>query len=158
MAVDFREAQPPASLETIATVESALNIRLPEDYRRFLQHYNGGYLHENFLPPDGEASARYLYSAGPNDDEDIGDLESKAHEYSSEEPRNDHVLRPGFLPIGEDDGSNILLLSMSGDDSGAVYFYFHDVPEELGAYIRVADSFEEFFERLRPAEEMDLTT
>lgn len=157
MAVGFSRSQGPAHPGAIEQVESRLGIELPQDYRRFLQTTNGGVPKSNFLPPEANASARYLYSAGPNDDEYLEDLESIAHLYSADGEVDDETL-PGFLPIGEDDGSNLVCLKVTGEDYGAVYFWSHEMSEPEQAYTRIADSFEEFFDRLRPDSEMDRTT
>jgi hypothetical protein len=155
VAVGFDQAFPPASPEEIERVESELEVELPDDYREFLQRQNGGDLEENFLPPEADASARYLYSAGPNDDDDIDDLVSAATFYSPDSPA-DPEIDPDYLPIGEDDGGNVVCLKVRGDDRGAVYFWTHDALEGTDPFDRLADSFDEFFEALRPIEELDL--
>lgn len=156
MAVGFEDPFPAATPEQIDQVEAVLDVRLPEDYRRFLQRHNGGDLKENFLPPEADASARYLYSAGPNDDEFIYDLVSAATFYSPDSP-SDPEIDPQYLPIGEDDGGNVICLKVRGEDRGAVYFWSHDAFANTDPLKRLTDSFEDFFEALRPIEELDLT-
>jgi cell wall assembly regulator SMI1 len=156
MAVGFEHAFPPASPEQIEETESELGVELPEDYRRLLQRIGGGDLEDNFLPPEADASVRYLYSAGPNDDDDIFDLVTAARFYSPESP-SDPVIDPDYLPIGEDDGGNVVCLKVRGDDRGAVYLWAHDAFANTDPFKRLADSFEEFFEALRPIEELDLS-
>jgi cell wall assembly regulator SMI1 len=155
MAVGFVQGFPPASADEIERVESELGVELPGDYRAFLQRQNGGDLEENFLPPEADASARYLYSAGPNDDDDIDDLVTAATFYSPDSPA-DPEIDPAYLPIGEDDGGNVVCLKVRGDDRGAVYFWAHDAFEGTDPFERLADSFGEFFEALRPIEELEL--
>jgi hypothetical protein len=156
VAVGFEHGFPPASPEEIERVEAELGIELPDDYRRFLQErHNGGDLEENFLPPEADASVRYLYSAGPNDDDDIFDLVSAASFYSPDSPA-DPEIDPDYLPTGEDDGGNVVCLKVRGDDRGAVYFWAHDAFEGTDPFKRLADGFDEFFEALRPIEQLDL--
>jgi cell wall assembly regulator SMI1 len=144
MAVGFERAFPGASTEQIESVEAELGLELPEGYRRFLARHDGGHLEGNFLPPEADASARYLYSAGPNDDEDILDLVSAA------------TVHPDYLAVGEDDGGNVICLKVRGEDCGAAYFWTHDAFANTDPFTRLAGSFEEFFERLRPIDELDL--
>jgi hypothetical protein len=148
MAVGFERALPGASPEQIEWVEAELGVELPDDYRRFLARTGGGYLETNFLPPEADASARYLYSPGPNDDEHIFDLVSAAAFYTE--------IGRDYLPIGEDEGDNVICLKVRGEDRGAAYIWAHDAFANIDPFERLADSFEEFFERLRPIDELDL--
>lgn len=68
----------------------------------------------------------------------------------------DPEIDPEYLPIGEDDSGNVVCLKVRGDDRGAVYFWTHDAFEGTDPFKRLADSFDEFFEALRPIEELDL--
>jgi hypothetical protein len=154
MAVGVIEVLPPAEPTAIEEVESRLGVKLPEGYVSFLRKQNGSYLEENFLP-DTEASVRYLYSAGSNDHEHIDDLVSIARQYSPEGEADDVIARD-FLPIGEDEGGNLICLKIGGDDRGGVYFWDHEVLPEDEAYSRLADTFAEFLERLRPRSELDI--
>jgi SMI1 / KNR4 family (SUKH-1) len=155
MAVGFQRALPGASKAEIERVEEELGIELPDDYRRFLERTGGGYLEDNFLAPEAEANVRYLYSPGPNDEEHIFDLLSAAEFYSPASP-SDPSIDPDYLPTGEDDGDNVICLKVRGEDSGAVYLWAHDAFANTDPFERVADSFGDFFERLRPIDELDL--
>ena len=148
MAVGFERAFQGASPEQIESVEAELDVQLPDDYRRFLARTSGGYLEANFLPPEANASVRYLYSAGPNDDEHIFDLVSAAAFYTQ--------IDRDYLPIGEDEGDNLICLKVHGKDRGAAYLWAHDAFANTDPFERLTDSFEEFFERLRPIDELDL--
>lgn len=155
MAVEFYEAQPPATAEAIEGVESALGITLAADYEAFLCEHNGGYLEPNFLPPEGDASLHYLYSAGPNDDEDLDDLEQAAW-FFSPEGDSDPDIPAGYLPIGGNEGGDIICLKVEGDDAGAVYFWTHDTAVGDDPLERLGDSFGTFISALRPADELDI--
>jgi cell wall assembly regulator SMI1 len=149
MAVGFERAFRGASPEQVESVEAELGVELPGDYRRFVERTGGGYLEANFLPPEADASARYLYSPTPNDDDDdIYDLVSAARFYAE--------IGRDFLPIGEDDGGNLVCLKLAGQDRGSVWFWTHDAFANTDPFKRLADSFEEFFERLRPIAELEL--
>ncbi len=147
MPVGFTEALPPADAEAVKRTEAALGVEIPREYVAFLGEQNGGYLDENVLPPGDDASVEYLYSAGPNDDPYVSSLEEQARSYS---PETDPRIRTGFLPIGEDGGGNIICLRAAGEDYSAVYFWTHDAAENDDAYERIADSWTDFWDALRP--------
>ena len=159
MAVGWDRPAPPAEEAAIARVERELGIELPVDYREFLGRQNGGEPESNFFPAgDGFGHVRYLYSAGPTEVEDVDDLEEAARRAWSD-PKTDPPENPmdrSLLPIGEEDLGNIICLRVSGDERGAVYFRDHEVPESPEAYTRLADSFGEYFEGLRPRAERDV--
>jgi hypothetical protein len=154
VAVGFDEAFPPAPAGTIEGVEARLGVKLPDDYKSFLQRQNGGEPAPNFF--NEMVGVRYLYSAGPNDDEYIDDLDSIAELFSPEGEADD-VLEPGFLVIGADGIGNRLCLKVSADDYGAVYFWDHELADSPEGYTRLTDTFTDFFEALRPEEELDLS-
>jgi len=155
MAVGFERALPPAPPGAIETVEARLEITLPDDYKEFLRRHNGGYVESNFFPAGGGCGhVRYLYSAGPNDDEYVDDLEGAARRYWPPSRPGDPI-DPSFLPIGEEDLGNVICLKVGGEDYGAVYFWDHELAVSVGPYTHLADSFSEYFEGLRPIEELE---
>jgi hypothetical protein len=159
MTIRFDDAGPFGSPEVIRDTESRLGVTLPEDYRAFLERQNGGEPEPNFLEGGegiGGAHVRYFLSAGPNDIEDLEDLEAVRWEYS-EEGDADSVLNSSVLPIGEDAFGNLICLAVSGEDYGAVFIWDHEDGDDDGASTRASDSFSEFFERLRPEAELDLS-
>jgi len=156
MAVGWDRPAPPAEEAAIARVERELGFELPADYREFLERQNGGKPEPNFY--NQRVTVRYLYSAGPTDDEYVDDLVTEARRFWSDrmtDPPEDPMDR-SLLPIGENVFSNIICLRISGDERGAVYFRDHDIPESPEAYTRLTDSFSEFFEALRPLEELEI--
>jgi len=156
MAVGWDRPAPPAEEAAIARVERELGIELPADYREFLGKQNGGEPESNFFPAgDGFGHVRYLYSAGPTEVEDIDDLEEAARAYWPPSRPGDPI-DPSFLPIGEEDVGNVICLKVRGEDYGAVYFWDHELAVSVGPYTRLADSFSEYFEGLRPEEELEV--
>ena len=159
MTIAFDEPAPPASPDAIRQAESRLGVTLPDDYKAFLRQQNGGKPELNFLEGGddiGGAHVRYFLSAGPNEIEGVRDFEFVAWRFSPEGDA-DHVLDPRVLPIGEDAFGNLICLVVSGEDYGAVYIWDHEEADDDEAYTLVTDSFREFFERLRPEEELDLS-
>jgi hypothetical protein len=149
MPAPFEIAAPPASEEALRQVERQLGTALPDDYWGFLAEHNGGYLEPNTHPSEVGASVRLFYSAGPTDVEELDELESMAELYSPEGETDDE-LPPGFLPIGEDDGGNLILLEVNGESPGSVHFWEHELAPPQEAVTRLDDSFGEFWEALAP--------
>jgi SMI1 / KNR4 family (SUKH-1) len=146
--VPFEQAAPPASDAAIEELEARVGAELPSDYKDFLGRQNGGYLQPNSYEDDGVgASVRQLYSAGTTPVEQLDDVAEVADMYSPEGEADDE-LRPGFLPIGEDDGGNLILLVVDGEDRDAVYFWEHEIQPSEKAYTRLADSFSELLDGL----------
>ena len=61
------------------------------------------------------------------------------------------IVPEGMLPIGNDQGGNIILLRTDGNKRGSIYFLDHEKPVFL-----IADSFEEFINGLKSEDEVDL--
>jgi cell wall assembly regulator SMI1 len=146
--VPFEEAAPPASDAAIEELESRIGAELPSEYKDFLRRQNGGYLQPNsYADDDVGASVRQLYSAGSTPVGELDDVAEVAEMYSPEGDADDE-LRPGFLPVGEDDGGNLICLVLGGDGGGAVYFWEHEIQPQDVAYTRLANTFSEFLDRL----------
>jgi hypothetical protein len=123
MAVGWDRPAPPADEAAIARVERELGFELPADYREFLRRQNGGKPEPNSY--NRRVGVRYLYSAGPNDDEYVDDLEEAAMR-SWADPMTDPPEDPmdrSLLPIGEEDLGNVICLKVGSEDYGAVYFW-----------------------------------
>jgi SMI1-KNR4 cell-wall len=105
----------------IARLEQKLGYALPESYRQFLLQFNGGKPEKRlltFVERDHEATAAIKYFFA---DCDIGlySIEVKLKTYSGRIPE-------GYLPIACDSFGNLLLLSLSGEHRGEVYFWDHE--------------------------------
>ena len=129
----------PAELDAF---ERETGLELVPEYREFLLRHNGGRPDDNSIDlPDLDDSTvvNDFFGLLPGDDYDIrGELEMY-----------DGRIPPGALPIAEDPGGNLFLLSLAGDTKGAVFFWDH---EEENAH-RIAGSFEEFLASIKPDEE-----
>ncbi|KZL15445.1 SMI1 / KNR4 family protein [Pseudovibrio axinellae] len=108
----------------LATLEKKLGLALPADYRSFLSQQNGGRpVPEcfSFLDDDGPYSdslVDWFLSVGTDDPSDLLDYCSM---YVEDERVPSHML-----PIAHDPFGNLILLSLSGDDAGAIYFWDHE--------------------------------
>lgn len=142
--IKYRAGHPPCSLETIRRVENELQLKLPEEYVRFMLEQNGGCLDFN---------NKYFYDLPA----EYPEPELSVEEFFPVEQLSYYrgKLRENFgmdlLPIGLDDFGNFLCLETEGDAAGSVYFFDHEIlDEETGQnlLVRIASKFGSFVEAL----------
>lgn len=137
---------PKISLQDIKQFAQEYDIVLPKQYVEFLLEYNGGFPQKsgfNISDDEGESLVNKFYG--------IGDMKSnlgKVFEILEGEIPED------FISIANDPAGNEILLGVSGENHGKVYFWIHDrVPEEvMDNMFILADSFYEFFVNLYESE------
>jgi hypothetical protein len=137
---------PKISLQDIKQFEHEYDVKLPKQYVDFLLEYNGGYPQESSFKisdDEGESLVNKFYG--------IGDMKSnlaKVFEILEGEIPED------FVSIANDPAGNEILLGVSGEYQGKVYFWNHDIePEdEMGNMFILADNFAEFFNNLYESE------
>jgi hypothetical protein len=138
----------------VASLEVSLGHSLPSEYRRFLLTSNGGEpVNAVFRIPNagksyGDSAVRYFFSIA---DKPTFSLRHKYEIYSGARrlPRN-------MLPIATDAGGNLVLMALSGERVGQIFFWNHEIEglvenpasEEHLAF--VASSFAEFCKGLLP--------
>jgi hypothetical protein len=154
MTVDLTRRHPPATEEALAEAERQLEVRIPQQYRRFLlEESNGGRPEESVFwrgtwPNPGVE--RFLGVGREGD----ADLVRTYERYRDRMPS-------WCLPFA-DAGGDLLCLSLRTEDAGAVYFWFHEEEADEGEeaternLYRITDSFDEFLAGLTPIEEVDL--
>jgi len=143
-----REPIPPASEEEIARLESAINSKLPPDYREFLKKINGGRI-DTDEHLGKYACFKVKWSPGQrwgSGDESaiLGNLYSLNYEFLKMKLRNtnppfeiyealeafrsadDFRIPEDTISIGDDPGSNQILLGISGDNRGKVFYWFRE--------------------------------
>lgn len=134
------------SLQDLKRFEQEYDVTLPKQYVDFLLENNGGYPQEsNFKISEGEGESLVNKFYG------IGDMKgnlAKVFDILEGE------IPEGFLSVANDPGGNEILLGISGEYRGKVYFWIHDIePEdEMGNMFFLADSFSEFFSNLYESE------
>jgi hypothetical protein len=135
----------------LAAFEQQLSIRLPDDYRKFLLRYNAAKVRSNlfWIPAENEEnSVRYFFGICPEDD--WGDLHSTRLDYQGR-------VVPFLLPIGTDEDSSLICISIRSEDYGKIYFWERhqenmDAPDNSNVHW-LADSFSEFLEKLYPRQD-----
>lgn len=147
--------------QQIGAIEHQIGATLPADYRDFLTHYGGyaaysGTLSSRILEtfPGGDLQAGVEVPVGvffgiKTDPLDAYDLLSSYYCYRERMPFH-------FLPIAADGCGNVLCLAVSGEDQGSVYYWDHDLEEDVDEgeepgysnTYRLARSFDEFINTL----------
>lgn len=147
MSVVIRDFKANLTDERIAEVESCLEIIFPTDYKQFLLQHNGGYPEPGtFTIGHGPEESQISYFFSIQEDETSNLLEM-IKLTKGQIPRN-------MLPVAYDDVGNLILLGVSGDQTGQVYFWDHE--QENGndrnngkaSLSFLADSFKSFLESL----------
>ena len=135
--------------EDIDQFESRFGIQFPPDYRRFLLEYNGGTtLPNRFETEDGKIESmvvRFFSMYDPEDDA----LEDEYTDLSL-----DDELPSNLLPIAIDPVEDRIVISLSGDDRGAVYYWNWGAEPDPAScsyrYMRrIAPNFDAFLAKLR---------
>lgn len=146
MKVNIEDSVGLIDTSTIDKLEKKLAITLPSQYRAFLKRYNGGYpVPDGFLlddKSDGSCVDRFLGI-------DVGEhsnLEKYLITYKDRVPKK-------LFPIAHDPGGNLILIGVSGDTLGKIYFWDHEresdnYESEMSNVHLIARSFEKFLEGL----------
>ncbi|GIK67151.1 MAG: SMI1/KNR4 family protein [Chloroflexota bacterium] len=127
--VTIHESRPPITDADIQAVEQQLNIKFPDDYRRFLLAHNGGRPEpEIFLIPDHpipnqSSILNWFYSIDPSDY--YYNILKMVKVFADRMP-------PEFIPIGCDPGGNQICLVVAGEDKGMIFFWDHEQEMDEG--------------------------
>lgn len=142
MGVRIKRKGPRIADGDISAFEQRFGIRLPEDYREFLQKNSGG------VPVSNEFDIPQLDGASS-----INEFLSITEIEANKEEVGDRFLSNSW-PIAYAEGGNYLCLVL-GEKAG-VYFWDHELEAEEGQLpswnnmFRVADNFASFWSSLRP--------
>jgi hypothetical protein len=122
--------------------ETRIGVRFPEDYRRFILKYNGGFFNEPEIVTEtegaGGCSLRFLHGIGATHvTAELGDA-SAIELFEENDP-------PQIVPIGETGmGGLILLVTSQEDDDGVIV-----LKKPFGDFFHLASNIAEFFELIR---------
>lgn len=156
----------PATEAQIVAWEKKIQAQLPSDYRGFLVQHNGGRAKVS-AERAGDVAFQIRWNGQPWADEyaeaflqgfySLDNDSAFAWSTAEEEYLEQRRVPSDLLPIAYDRGSNQVLLGISGERRGKVYFWAKDLEpaedtdepgyENVGF---IADSFGEFLAKLRP--------
>jgi cell wall assembly regulator SMI1 len=114
---------PKTQSEAIDQTEKILGSKLPEDYRKFLETYNGGFISPDKLEinsKQGKTTVDILY--GLMDSSSNYDHLDLVKNYNNKK----HQIPAGIVAIGNDPGGNYFCIALTDDKYGQVYFYDHE--------------------------------
>lgn len=155
----FAEVEIGLSPDRIEELEGERGMKLPADFRTFLQEVNGGWLRRSAEFDFGEGhvtAVRSLFGFNGNPCRDVPTIEGYRDS-----------LPPCLLPIGDDvGGADLFVLDLRPESLGRVYIRAINVPpnlkpflpaslfldsDDLELYHHVADSFSEFIDLIAGA-------
>lgn len=105
---------PNLDVEKIQQLETLISYALPQQYREFLLQHNGGYP-ENQGFQDGRV-LNYFYGYFPNI---LNEFSLQTYLFTNRYPQ-------GTMPIASVGGGDRLLLGLTGDLFGKIYYWQHD--------------------------------
>ena len=123
-------------------VQSRIGVTFPDDYRRYLLEFNGGYFNGPEITPVGEGCPlevlEILCGIGASHEEAELGMPSDIALFDDNDP-------PKIVPIGYTGmGGLIILDTAPGEGQGAVF-----LKKEFGDFFYLTDGIEEFFGLLR---------
>ena len=149
------ESKKELTMEALQNAEKIIGVKLPEDYRTFLLTHNGGrpepdmgFKFKHPIRQFDESMIHFFYSI--ND----GKGSNLIKEYKKHTP----YMPDDMLIIANDPGSGLIVLGIRGERREKVYFWMQEFDEglhydaECTNFAIVADSFNEFLEKLYPVE------
>jgi cell wall assembly regulator SMI1 len=129
----------------VAALEKRIGVEFPDDYRRYLLEFNGGWFSEPSIDPVGEGCPQgaLRFMSGIDASHDQAELASP-HKLSL----FDDNTPPKILPIGGTPmGSLIILDTAPGDGRGEIYY-----KKAFGDFYWIADGIESFFALIRESD------
>ena len=124
-------------------LEEDLKIKLPEDYSKFLDKYNGGVTYKTEV----KIGRKWDDVCGFNG---VGEVNEN---YSFESMKSmgvlDDYIERGFLPLSHNMLGDYYCLSLKTEDYGSIYLLYHDL---LGKKKKLFSSFTEFINNIKSEE------
>ncbi|MDT0110525.1 SMI1/KNR4 family protein [Listeria booriae] len=142
--VSIESSNKKATSAAIEEFEQRYNLKLAEDYKKFLLDFNGGCADPNVFEiskEQGESALNTLYGLGIDDEYD---------ELASVYESLDGIIPSGFISIADDSGGNQICLGVDDDYFGKVFVWIHDmeIEEDMDNMFLLADDFKLFLNNL----------
>lgn len=124
----------------IREFETRYSFSFPDEYRKFLLKYNGGYTPKTKVSIKRSSSDVRALFGYANADYNFNIL----NVFSNEDIIN--YINSGLIPIGVNVFGDYFMICINGDNYGAIYFRYHD---KKVADIFIADSFNTFISKCK---------
>jgi len=136
------ERFPLPSEAQLAELEKRIGVKFPEDYRRFVLEFNGGYFNEPEITPVGEGcpldTLEILFGIGASHEEAELATDSDLVLFDDNDP-------PKILPIGRTGMAGLIILDTApGEGQGAIF-----LKKAFGDFYYLVDGIEAFLALLR---------
>lgn len=126
--------------EKVNQFEIELDIKLPKQFKEFLYKYNGGKTPEtNFRL--NKVSSDLVCFYGLDETEEFCDFYKAKKRDSFKE-----FIEEGYLLIGYNSFGDYILIGVSEENNGKIYFYYHDRPKK---YIEISENFSTFTDKCK---------
>lgn len=124
------KAFPPASETSLEAIEARIGVKLPDEYRAFLLQSNGGSFARHIVVlPDGGGRTVLNYMLGT-----AGGSYDIMTDY--DDLRSMDRIPVASLPIADDPGGNLFIVSLEQQTYGSIYFWDHEQePSDGGSTI-----------------------
>ena len=123
MEIVERIAAAGASEQTIEAFQGRFGVELPNDYRLFLQEFNGGRPSpRDFDAADGEEGSSVQFFFTLDEDSPHYVLTREVERFQDRIPKN-------TIPVACDSFGNLVLLDVGARKLGAIYFWDHEEEE-----------------------------
>jgi SMI1 / KNR4 family (SUKH-1) len=147
----FTERGPEVTESDVDSFEQRFGVALPRDYRAFLLEVNGGRTARTHREFDRGILNQLFSLNEPKESRDLAAWNEHVHK---------DLKTSELIIVGVDDGGGEILLAVSGEHSGEVWFQVHDErPWDANPRVlwhdrrdvrKLADSFTAFMSSLRP--------
>lgn len=138
---DIKEINKTWNEDDIKSFEEKYKIKLPQDYKFYLQHYGNDYIREAYcFIPSIELSKKIQQTQFEIDSfyglyNDENNIEDKMNFYKD-------IIPVDLIPIGDLPGGDLVCLGTKDDKQNKIYFWFHE-KDEKNVHL-VSDSFKNF--------------
>ncbi|MED4461936.1 SMI1/KNR4 family protein [Metabacillus fastidiosus] len=143
---DIKEIDEIWDEDDIKTFEEKYQLKLPQDYAFYLQHYGNDYIREEYrfipsieLPKKIKQTQFEIDSIyGLNNDENK--IDNKINFYKD-------ILPADLFPIADLPGGDLICIGKKDDKQNKIYIWFHEMAEEN--VFLISDSFESFIKNFQ---------
>ena len=143
---DIKEIDEIWDEDEIKKLEVSYQLKLPQDYAFYLQHYGNDYIKEDyrFIPsielPDKIKQTQFEIDSIYGLYNDENKINNKANFYKD-------ILPTDLFPIADLQGGDLICIGKSNDKQNKIYIWFHEMDGEN--VFLVSDSFKSFIKNFK---------